>query len=102
MASGLGDRGGKISGGQKQRVGIARALYKNNDVIFLDEATSALDPNSEHDIIKNLTINRPELTIIAITHRPELLEYFDRIYKIENKNLIEIKKWLHLFFTRDE
>jgi len=88
----LGERGNQISGGQKQRVGIARALYKKTNVIFLDESTSALDPNSENNIIKNLTTNQPELTIIAITHRPELKHHFDRIYKIENQNLIEVKK----------
>ena len=45
-----------------------------------------------NNIIKNLTTNQPELTIIAITHRPELKHHFDRIYKIENQNLIEVKK----------
>ena len=90
LLRGLGDRGNHISGGQKQRVGIARALYKGTNLIFLDEATSALDPKIEQTIISNLTIDHPELTIVAITHRPELYSYFDRVIKIENQDLVEI------------
>lgn len=86
----LGDRGNNISGGQKQRIGIARALYKESNIVFLDEATSALDSEIENVIMTNLTYDRPEMTVIAITHRPELLKYFDRIFKIEKQNLIEV------------
>ena len=48
----IGERGIKLSGGQRQRVGIARALYKNADVLILDEATAVLDSQSEQDLYK--------------------------------------------------
>jgi len=83
----LGERGRNISGGQRQRVGIARALYKESQILFLDEATSALDPKMEKEVISALTSDYPNLTIIAITHRLELLEYFDKVFEIKNKDL---------------
>ena len=83
----LGERGINVSGGQKQRIGIARALYKETSVLFLDEATSALDPEIEKKIITNLIFDYPDLTLIAITHRLELLEYFDKVLEIKNQTL---------------
>ena len=85
----LGERGRNISGGQRQRVGIARALYKESQILFLDEATSALDSKMEKEVISALTSDYPNLTIIAITHRLELLECFDKVFEIKNKDLIK-------------
>ena len=87
----IGDSGNKISGGQKQRIGIARALYKKSDVLFLDEATSALDAENEKKILNNIFSNYKELTIIMVTHRKELLKYFDVIYEIKNQKINRIK-----------
>lgn len=86
MDTSLGEYGGKISGGQRQRIGIARALYKEAEVIFLDEATSALDNDTEKDIntmLASLRDKYPWLTILSIAHRESSLSYCDRIITIE-------------------
>lgn len=80
----VGDKGIQLSGGQKQRLGIARALYRNPEVLIFDEATSALDLKTESRIlstIKNLQNNK---TIIIVSHRPSSLNFCDKIYEIKN------------------
>jgi len=86
----VGENGIKISGGQKQRLGIARALYGGRKILFFDEATSALDEETEKKIMKNIYSLRKIKTLIIVTHNKELLKNCDKIYKIENKNLIKI------------
>ena len=84
----LGEAGGKLSGGQKQRIGIARALYKEADVLFLDEATSALDNQTEKEVNETLSQLKEfdqGLTILSIAHRESSLEYCDRIITLEDK-----------------
>jgi ABC-type multidrug transport system fused ATPase/permease subunit len=83
----LGESGGRLSGGQKQRIGIARALYKEIDVLFLDEATSALDNATEKEInetLNNLKRTQERLTILSIAHRESSLAYCDRVITLEN------------------
>lgn len=85
----LAEAGGKLSGGQKQRIGIARALYKEADVLFLDEATSALDNGTEREINETLMQLRNKckgLTILSIAHRESSLAYCDRIITLDNEN----------------
>lgn len=82
----IGEQGSKISGGQRQRIGIARALYKDSDILFFDEATSSLDNKTEENInkaIQNLSLNNSSLTIVIIAHRESSLEYCDRIITLE-------------------
>lgn len=82
----LGEYGGRLSGGQKQRIGIARALYKQAEVILLDEATSALDNDTEKEInlmLAGLRKTYPGLTILSIAHRESSLSYCDRVIVIE-------------------
>ena len=82
----IGEQGSKISGGQRQRIGIARALYKNSEILFFDEATSSLDNKTEENInnaIHNLSLKNSSLTIIIIAHRESSLEYCDRIIRLE-------------------
>lgn len=85
----IGERGIKLSGGQKQRLTIARALYKNPEILILDEATNALDQNSEKLILNNLKESK-NYTIILVSHNIKNLQICDSIYKVENKNLIKI------------
>jgi ABC-type multidrug transport system fused ATPase/permease subunit len=65
----VGERGVRLSGGQRQRIGIARALYKNVDVIIFDEATSALDGETESAVMHALTIVEKDVTILMVAHR---------------------------------
>ena len=76
---------GKLSGGERQRIGIARALYRQPDILFFDEATSALDKETESSVnhaIESLSTNNIELTIVVIAHRETSLGYCDRIINI--------------------
>lgn len=80
----VGERGVRLSGGQRQRIGIARALYKNADVIIFDEATSALDNETEHAVMEAIGGLSTNLTILMIAHRLSTLQNCDRIVELEN------------------
>lgn len=84
----LGEKGTRISGGEKQRIGIARALYKNSDIIILDEATSNLDFNTEKKIQNNLTELKNK-TLIVSAHRLSTLLNMDKIIYLEKGKIIE-------------
>ena len=81
----IGERGTSLSGGQQQRIGIARALYKNADVLILDEATSSLDNNTEQAVMESIKRLGRDLTILIIAHRLTTLKNCDRIVKIEGE-----------------
>lgn len=72
-----------LSGGQKQALGIARALYKDGEFLILDESTSNMDSNLEEKIMENILLSSFK-SIIAITHKPSMLKYFDEIYVFNN------------------
>lgn len=74
----LGEFGHQLSGGQKQRIGIARALYKNRNILILDEATNALDENNEKKIINKVLSYYKKKTVIAITHNVYLEKFFNK------------------------
>ncbi len=78
----IGENGVFLSGGQKQRIGIARALYKNSQILIFDEATSALDSETEENIILSIKNFKKDITIIIISHRATTMKYCDSIYKI--------------------
>jgi ABC-type multidrug transport system fused ATPase/permease subunit len=80
----VGERGIRLSGGQRQRIGIARALYKQADVIILDEATSALDNETEEAVMKAIDNLSPGLTILIIAHRISTLRNCSQIVKLNH------------------
>lgn len=80
----LGERGVTISGGQKQRVSIARALYKNANILILDDSLSAVDTETEKTIITNLREIRKNKTTIIIAHRITTLQNLDKIVVVNN------------------
>ena len=69
----IGEQGCRLSGGQRQRLGIARAMYKNPDLLVLDEPTSSLDAKTEKQIVQTLINLAEKTTIILVTHKLELL-----------------------------
>ena len=83
----ISDSNSSLSGGQKQAVGIARAFYNGGEILVLDEATSAMDSTLEENVMKHI-IESSFNTIIAITHKPSMLKYFDDIY-VFNNGMIE-------------
>ena len=89
----IGDNGKNISGGQRQRIVIARSLYKDLDILILDEPTSSLDEMNEKEIINDIKDQfYKKKTIIICSHNWELLNFCDKIYKVENRNLTQIIK----------
>lgn len=86
----MGERGILFSGGELQRIAIARAIYKNPEVLILDEATSALDQITQKEIIGNLKLWSEYKIIIIITHRSEPLSICNKIFRLTNENFQEI------------
>ncbi|MEK7778572.1 MAG: ABC transporter ATP-binding protein [Pseudomonadota bacterium] len=80
----VGERGGLLSGGQRQRIAIARALAHSPSFLILDEPTSALDPESEKTICETLQKLAENLTIIAVSHQPAVINAADRVFILSN------------------
>jgi ATP-binding cassette subfamily C protein len=76
----IGEHGDRLSGGERQRLGIARALYRDPEVLVIDEATANLDPGTEAAIVDAFAALRGKKTIIVITHRPAFSRSCDCIY----------------------
>ena len=80
----LGEKGTRLSGGQRQRIAIARALYRDCQILILDEATSALDSELEEKIFNSVDELKLNKTILVISHRKTSLENCDKIIKFNN------------------
>lgn len=78
----IGERGVMLSGGQRQRIGIARALYKNPQVLFMDEATSALDIDTEKAVNESIRGLNGKMSIIIIAHRKSAIQACDTIIQM--------------------
>ncbi len=86
----IGMEGVGMSTGQKQRLLIARAVYKNPEMLFFDEATSALDANNEKEIMQKLDIFFKDKTVVVIAHRLSTVMNADQIVVLEKGKIVEI------------
>jgi len=86
----IGGEGLGMSTGQKQRLLIARAVYKNPEILFFDEATSALDANNEKEIMRKLDIFFKDKTVVVIAHRLSTVMNADQIVVLDKGKIIEI------------
>ncbi len=84
----VGERGVRLSGGQRQRIGIARALYKEANVLVFDEATSALDNATEQTVMATIEGLSKDLTILLIAHRLSTVRRCDSIVEMSNGRAI--------------
>ena len=80
-----GERGYQLSGGQRQRISIARALYRNPEILILDEATASLDPETEVSILNTLkNLTKKGITVIAISHQNFIKTKADDVFVLDN------------------
>ena len=100
----VGEYGVTLSGGQKQRLSIARAIYKNSEILILDDSLSAVDGTTEANILRNLKNIRKDKTNIIIAHRLTAVENADKIIVLDHGQITEMgtheelmnnKKWYY-------
>jgi subfamily B ATP-binding cassette protein MsbA len=84
----LAQRGSNLSGGQRQRIALARALYKDPDILILDEATSALDNKSERYIKEALEELKKEMITISVAHRLSSIQNADKIFFLKDGKVL--------------
>lgn len=98
----VGERGIQISGGQRQRIGIARALYKNADVLVFDEATSALDDETEKAVMAAIESLDKDLTVLLIAHRVTTLRGCDQVLMLSNGKIQKSGSYQEVFSALEE
>jgi len=92
----VGERGIRLSGGQRQRIGIARALYKQSDVIIFDEATSSLDTETEQAVMQSIEGLSKDLTLLIIAHRLTTLRNCTQIVQLGDGGVKRIGDYLDI------
>jgi len=92
----IGERGIRLSGGQRQRIGIARALYKESDILVLDEATSALDNTTEVAVMNAINNFSSAMTVLIVAHRISSLKNCDYIIELDGGNIKRIVPYLEI------
>ena len=89
----VGERGVRLSGGERQRIAIARALYRNPEVLIFDEATSALDNDTEARLMDTINAVSRDRTVIMIAHRLTTLQNCDRIVVMGKGRIQEVTEY---------
>ena len=92
----VGERGIRLSGGQRQRIGIARALYKQADVIIFEETTSAVDNETEQAVMQAIEGLSAELTILIIAHRLTTLKNCSQVVELGNAGVLRVGSYQNL------
>jgi ATP-binding cassette subfamily B protein len=95
----VGERGVRLSGGQRQRIGIARALYKEVDVIVFDEATSALDSETERAVMSAINSLGNDITILMVAHRLSTLRDCTQVVELQDGMLKRIGTYQEIVGT---
>jgi ATP-binding cassette, subfamily B, bacterial PglK len=98
----VGERGVRLSGGQRQRIGIARALYKNADVIVFDEATSALDGGTEYAVMESIKNLGDDLTVLIVAHRVTTLRDCTQVVELSNGRVKKIGSYQEIIQTIEQ
>jgi ABC-type multidrug transport system fused ATPase/permease subunit len=97
----IGEKGYHLSGGERQRVGIARAIYRNTQIMIFDEATSSLDSRTEKLIQEGIEREMEQKTLIFIAHRITTLKNVDNIYVFKNGRIVEDGKYDELLGKKE-
>ena len=87
----VGALGDNLSAGEKQRIGLARAFLKGSELILLDEPTSNVDSINEGIILQALAEQKSRKSIILVSHRESTMAIADRMYRVENGRMTEVK-----------
>lgn len=89
----VGALGDNLSAGEKQRIGLARAFLRGSELILLDEPTSNVDSINEGIILRALALQKNKRSIILVSHRESTMAIADRIYRVEDGLMKEVKEW---------
>lgn len=98
----VGERGVRLSGGQRQRIGIARALYKQADVVIFDEATSALDDDTEEAVMSAIETLSKDLTILIVAHRLTTLKNSTHIVELNNGKIARVGSYKEIVINNQD